>query len=295
MRRKNDLLSIGDLSRLTGAGIKSLRYYERINVLKPAYIDPDSKYRYYTFDQTKVVEVILFCIELDIPLAEFAKFMEADGTMDFRKFFAEGRAVAAKKMNAIKKGLSFMDAMERQMDLTELHRTGEIYSRELPEKTFLVRPCGDSLENTNTLEIALEIVDAFMNLPHFEDLNDIWDYGVMCEFSPRGAMYYAFAEIPLEMEIENKRVIPGGTYLCRQDEDSQIEHADEIFKTHLKGRNSFLAIETHVLTGCHKINKPLSELRIRLDNVKCCDILRKTYASVSDTPTVPGHEAIFKF
>ena len=41
-----DLISIGDLSKLTGVNIKSLRYYEKIGVLLPAYVDPDSRYRY---------------------------------------------------------------------------------------------------------------------------------------------------------------------------------------------------------------------------------------------------------
>ncbi|MCL2222593.1 MAG: MerR family DNA-binding transcriptional regulator, partial [Oscillospiraceae bacterium] len=52
MSKKSGLLSIGDISKFTGVSIKALRYYERIGILKPAYVDPDSLYRYYNFNQT---------------------------------------------------------------------------------------------------------------------------------------------------------------------------------------------------------------------------------------------------
>ena len=43
---KKRLFSIGKLSKLTGVHVQSLRYYETIGILKPAYIDPESNYRY---------------------------------------------------------------------------------------------------------------------------------------------------------------------------------------------------------------------------------------------------------
>ena len=35
MNEKEKLLSIGEISKMTGAGIKALRHYEKINILKP--------------------------------------------------------------------------------------------------------------------------------------------------------------------------------------------------------------------------------------------------------------------
>ena len=40
-------LSIGAVSKRKGVSIKSLRYYDRIGVLRPAYINKDTNYRYY--------------------------------------------------------------------------------------------------------------------------------------------------------------------------------------------------------------------------------------------------------
>jgi DNA-binding transcriptional MerR regulator len=68
MNQKSDFLSIGEMSKLTGAGIQALRYYERKNILKPAYTDPDSGYRYYSYEQLYFVQKIINCVNLDIPL-----------------------------------------------------------------------------------------------------------------------------------------------------------------------------------------------------------------------------------
>ena len=55
---KTKLLPIGVFSKLSGANIKSLRYYDQIGVLPPAFVDPDTGYRYYAFSQIHVVDAI---------------------------------------------------------------------------------------------------------------------------------------------------------------------------------------------------------------------------------------------
>lgn len=39
---KQNLLTIGNLSKQTGVHVKSLRYYEQLGILLPAYTDPDT-------------------------------------------------------------------------------------------------------------------------------------------------------------------------------------------------------------------------------------------------------------
>ena len=63
---KSKLLTIGELSKRTGCSIKALRYYDLIGLLKPVYVDPNSNYRYYNFEQTRMVELIQICINLSI-------------------------------------------------------------------------------------------------------------------------------------------------------------------------------------------------------------------------------------
>lgn len=48
---KDDLLSITELARLRKVTSETLRYYDRIGLIKPEYVDPQTRYRYYSIRQ----------------------------------------------------------------------------------------------------------------------------------------------------------------------------------------------------------------------------------------------------
>ena len=58
---RNSLLSIGEAAKLKNVSIKALRYYEKLGIFNPAYIDPQSGYRYYSPAQLFDLDVILTC------------------------------------------------------------------------------------------------------------------------------------------------------------------------------------------------------------------------------------------
>ena len=98
---KQNLLTIGNLSKQTGVHVKSLRYYEQLGILLPAYTDPDTGYRYYTLSQIPVVDTIRACIFLDIPLKEFTGFLTRDQRrIHYKKLFSHGTMLAHRKISA---------------------------------------------------------------------------------------------------------------------------------------------------------------------------------------------------
>jgi DNA-binding transcriptional MerR regulator len=72
------MFSIGQFSRITGLTIKTIRLYHEKGVLKPAWIDEETGYRY--FDQTDVerARVVRHLRDLDFPLAEIRELLAAD-------------------------------------------------------------------------------------------------------------------------------------------------------------------------------------------------------------------------
>ena len=52
------MLRIGQFSKLAKITVKTLRYYDKIGLLKPAMIDTSSSYRYYTEEQLQTVHTI---------------------------------------------------------------------------------------------------------------------------------------------------------------------------------------------------------------------------------------------
>ena len=106
---KHRLFTIGGLSKLTGVHVRCLRYYEQLGILKPDYVDESSGYRYYSFYQMRIVEAIQYCVELDIPLKEFSRFISAkDGKIDYASLVTYGTEIAEQKMKSIQMRKEFL-------------------------------------------------------------------------------------------------------------------------------------------------------------------------------------------
>ncbi|AZV58682.1 MerR family transcriptional regulator [Clostridium sp. AWRP] len=70
MDESKKLYQIGKVSKICNIPIKTLRYYDEIELLIPRKIDPDSNYRYYSNDQLALVLVIKHFKEAGFSLKE---------------------------------------------------------------------------------------------------------------------------------------------------------------------------------------------------------------------------------
>lgn len=71
------LIPIGRFSRVTRLSVKALRNYADARLLEPAWVDPSSGYRYYTYAQTTQAEVIRVLRSLEMPLDEIGEVLAA--------------------------------------------------------------------------------------------------------------------------------------------------------------------------------------------------------------------------
>jgi len=68
------LLRIGEFSIRTGASIRTLRYYDEIDLFKPSEIDLFTGYRYYTENQIEEIELINTLKSVGFTLEEIKKY-----------------------------------------------------------------------------------------------------------------------------------------------------------------------------------------------------------------------------
>lgn len=69
------LLRIGEVARLFSLSVGTLRHYEQMGLLDPAYTDPASGYRYYGARQLSTLNTISHLRVLDLPLAQIREFV----------------------------------------------------------------------------------------------------------------------------------------------------------------------------------------------------------------------------
>lgn len=67
-------LKISEFAQLTGISRQNLIFYDKGNILKPAFIDPKNNYRYYTLEQVDLASAIIVLRESGFSLEEIKKW-----------------------------------------------------------------------------------------------------------------------------------------------------------------------------------------------------------------------------
>ena len=110
--------TIGDISKSTGASKETLRFYDKIGLLKPALVDPENHYRYYTLNQFWQLDVIQVCRGLDIPLPTVARILDAqddDAVLDLLREHQKDAIAKSEYFKRIAEEIDWYSAQRERM------------------------------------------------------------------------------------------------------------------------------------------------------------------------------------
>ena len=102
-------MPIGRFSNACRLSVKALRHYDDVGLLKPAFVDADTGYRYYGTEQARDAVLIAMLRSLDMPLATIRSLLHADTDVLRRLLEAERRRIA----NEIAKQQQVLNSIER--------------------------------------------------------------------------------------------------------------------------------------------------------------------------------------
>jgi DNA-binding transcriptional MerR regulator len=88
----HDLLVIGRFARLAGLSVGALRHYDELDILRPAWVDPETGYRSYRRDQLEPARTIVRLRDLEVPLETIRAFLGTDDPAERRRLLADHRA-----------------------------------------------------------------------------------------------------------------------------------------------------------------------------------------------------------
>ena len=206
--------TISEFAKLRNININSLRYYEKIGVLLPAYIDPSTKYRYYSAEQLLILDTILWCIDIGIPLKDLKQYQNNNKFMG-QKLLEDGRRIAMQKMEDIKSGLEKLDYLLKCQELNHEYKTRkDIYMRDFPERHFLIKKWPDDLDN---LQMLKNLNTSLFLYAEKKKMQPVSPCGVIILFEEHmPAILYIYCEILKNYNDECVFTIPIGRFLCKQ-------------------------------------------------------------------------------
>ena len=285
---KQNLLTIGNLSKQTGVHVKSLRYYEQLGMLLPAYTDPDTGYRYYTLSQIPVVDTIRACIFLDIPLKEFTGFLTRDQRrIHYKKLFSHGTMLAHRKIRDIQEKLRLLEKFRKQMDREEdllLH--GEQAIHALPEKYCWVAPYAGKQHTPEFNILMTRIFDDIDRcqlrlgaearcgrrlLPAPIDRCQLRlgaEAGLLSFHRKAGTEQFLYVEVEAAgrdaRRMKKIMRLPAASFLCAIRQESGIAEAPGVFPDLFAQEYDKIIMETELFPGDYDVANPKFELRCSL-------------------------------
>ena len=103
------MLRIGEFSKLAKISIKSLRYYDKIGLLKPAMVDSATQYRYYTIDQLETIRLISMYKDAGLSMEMTSKLINKKG--DERTYLEYQKQILNERAEDIRKELAALEVL----------------------------------------------------------------------------------------------------------------------------------------------------------------------------------------
>lgn len=157
---KDGLIPIGGFAKLTDLSPRFLRKLDDRGLLSPVSVDPDSRYRYYSLDQTRLAGLIHLGRQMGLTVDQLQDLVEAYDAGELHPYLERQRAAVALRLAEQGRLLRLLD---QELERGGRPLTYEVALKETPE--LLVVSGEGSIRRTHphdswALEAALRKVSA---------------------------------------------------------------------------------------------------------------------------------------
>lgn len=127
------MFKIGEFSKFSQVSVKTLRYYDQLNLLKPAEVDRFTGYRYYSARQLPRIHRILALKDLGLSLDQIAQVLEDDLPPDeIRGMLRLKRAEIQGQVRQEQARLARVEWRLRQIEQEETMPAQEVVLKKVP-------------------------------------------------------------------------------------------------------------------------------------------------------------------
>lgn len=213
MEKKDKLLPIGQFAALHGVNKKTLMWYDEVGLFRPAAVNSQNGYRYYSYQQSQTLETILLLREMGVSVKEIKAFMQERSAASMEKLLGE-------KIEELDREISHKKAVRETL---AKHRRNmqTLLSMDLEEISIVEkkgrRLMTVELSADTSFEKAVEMITDETKKYQLSYLHDA-SYGSMIAVESLYAGNFEdypslFIEIPFPIRRSGLHVQPAGTYL----------------------------------------------------------------------------------
>lgn len=157
-----DRFLIGEMAQLHNTTIKTLRYYDKIGLLKPIQIVESNGYRYYSTEQFEQLNMIHYLKSLGFSLDEIKAHLENRDIDAFLELLKKQKEITEKKIKELQHiNNRFQNRMEEINHIRSIREIGVPILKEIKERKIVQLKENISLESE--IEISLRKLENSSN------------------------------------------------------------------------------------------------------------------------------------
>ncbi len=241
---KEHYYTIGEVAKLSNLSIQTLRYYDQIDLFKPAYTDPYTHYRYYKGNQLFYLDIIKSLKYIGVTLEDIKKALTLTSE-ELLAFLAQQELRINEKISRLNEAKNTLLKTKKQLqEQIDIPIFGEVYMQieeampVLQVTTTELTPTSSTSTYYATLTKIIEKEGSVLNsrygctypLVPYKEVNDIIYDAV---FTPL-LTERTFSKLSPNVQ---QTIIPAGKYVCI----AFIYDPDTYFSFYEKLRNYVLA------------------------------------------------------
>ncbi len=152
------LYRIGEVAKMFRLSVGTLRHYETLGILQPAYIDPESGYRYYNVQQFECLNTIRYLRMLEFSLEQIAAFLRNRDTEQMAEMLRTQKQIARQKRMEWKRIEKKIEHRLRRLEEARAPGLGDIELRTVPQQRVI------SIRSEMSLHTYLDMEEAIREL-----------------------------------------------------------------------------------------------------------------------------------
>ncbi len=255
----NNLLSIGEVAKIRNVNVQSLRYYEKLGILIPAYINPDSGYRYYSLEQLMILDTIILCIDIGIPLKNLKNYVDPEGQLEFERLLKDGKKIASDKIKKIESNITCIDRTLQHINSQKAFKGREgYYSRYIFERYVITIPCEQKMD----AKVYENNLNKLFDIARAENLQGSFPHGIISTY--HNGIYNGsamFLEV-LPSDSPAITIFPEGNYFCYQELREIHSDPYSVFSNQISTSEDVTVITSSMSPNTYKYDKVLLEFQI---------------------------------
>lgn len=149
-----DLFTIGEISRLFNINIRTLRYYDEIDLFKPIFIDKANSYRYYSTDQFEQLNTIKYLKALGMSLDTISYHLKKRSVDNIIELFEKQKKITEEKIKELELTKQKIQNRINQINYArQYHNLDVVQEIRLQERRIVLLK--EKIKSNNDLELSI--------------------------------------------------------------------------------------------------------------------------------------------